>query len=310
MTHNLSMRDVAFVDSHTGGEPTRVIVSGAPDLGIGDLAERRGRFAQNHDDFRRDVILEPRGSDILVGALLLEPVDSQSAAATIFFNNVGCLGMCGHGTIGLMATLAYLNRIQPGYHRIETPVGSVETMLHDRNRVSVTNVPSYRFRHGVALDVPDVGQVSGDIAYGGNWFYLVELPGEEISLRRLDRLMGIAVSIRRMLDHLKIRSENGQLIDHIELSSGDRNFVLCPGGAYDRSPCGTGTSAKVACLAAEGRLAEGETWRQVSVTGSSFEAVYARSHGQRGVIPTITGTAFVTAEGRLLFDERDDLRKL
>ncbi len=293
------VREVEFIDSHTGGEPTRVIISGMPDLGRGALSQRRERFAQDFDQFRQDVILEPRGSDILVGALLLPPEDRQSAAATIFFNNVGYLGMCGHGTIGLMVTLAYLGRIEPGPHRLETPVGTVDTFLHDANRVSVTNVPSYRFRSHVTVDVPDVGRVVGDIAYGGNWFFLVELPGQEISLQNLAQLQSIATSIRRELDRQRIRGADDALIDHIELSAGERNFVLCPGGVYDRSPCGTGTSARVACLAADGLLQPGDVWRQESVTGSVFEASYRPTAGP-SIVPTITGTAHITIRGHLL----------
>lgn len=297
---------VDVIDSHTGGEPTRVVVSGAPDLGSGSMEARRQRFAQHCDAFRRGVILEPRGSEVLVGALLLPASDVDCVAGTIFFNNVGYLGMCGHGTIGLMATLYELGRIGTGDYKLETPVGLVDTTVHSPRRVSIRNVLSYRYRAGVVVNVPELGRIEGDIAYGGNWFFLVDVPGEEISMQHCSRWLSQAQAIRRALDEQAIRGAAGAVIDHVELSSGGKNFVLCPGGSYDRSPCGTGTSAKVACLAASGRLAPGEVWRQESITGSVFEASYERSGA--GVIPTITGDAFITGHNRLLFRADDPLR--
>src|SRR5947209_18442215 len=124
-------RRIKVIDSHTGGEPTRLVISGGPDLGDGPLAARLERFRQHHDEFRSAVVNEPRGSDVMVGALLCTPVDPRCAAGVIFFNNVGYLGMCGHGTIGLIATLAYMKRMVPGAHRIETPVGVVTATLHE-----------------------------------------------------------------------------------------------------------------------------------------------------------------------------------
>lgn len=305
------MKSVRVIDSHTGGEPTRIVIEGAPDFGAGSMADRLEVFRREHDAFRSAVVNEPRGSDVLVGAVLLEPVDAASAAGVIFFNNVGYLGMCGHGTIGLIATLAYLGRIQPGSHAIETPVGTVHAVLHDDGSVSVRNVLAYRYRAGVPVEVPGHGIVHGDIAWGGNWFFLVSDHGQQIAPGNSGRLTGFTWAIRHALEREGITGENGGEIDHIELfgppSSTDkadsRNFVLCPGGAYDRSPCGTGTSAKLACLAADGRLAPGQTWRQESIAGSVFEGSYETAPG--GIIPTIRGRAWVNADSRLLFDDTD-----
>jgi 4-hydroxyproline epimerase len=302
------MKKVSIIDSHTEGEPTRVVIAGGPDLGGGSVAERLKVFREKHDAFRSAVVNEPRGSDVLVGALLVEPEDRSCAAGVIFFNNVGCLGMCGHGTIGLMVTLAHLGRIKPGDHRIETSVGTVTARLHKDGTVSVTNVPSYRKAKAATVEVPGIGPVTGDVAWSGNWFYLVENHGLRLELSNLDRLTDYAWRVRQALNAGPFPE-----VDHVELfgpakspQANSRNFVLCPGKAYDRSPCGTGTSAKLACLAADGKLAEGAHWVQESIIGSRFTGSYRRDGDK--VIPTITGSAFVNAEATLLLDERDPFR--
>lgn len=305
---------IRYIDSHTEGEPTRVVIDGGPDLGSGSLMERRERFAEEFDDFRTAVILEPRGSDAVVGALLCEPVDKRCAAGVIFFNNRGYLNMCGHGTIGLAVTLARLGRIEPGRHRIETPVGVVEVDLINENEAAVENVPSYRYRAEVAVDVPELGTVTGDIAWGGNWFFLVGHSPYPLELRYADDLTRAAGKVMDALRAQGITGDDGQEIDHIEFfgpavseSARSRNYVYCPGGAYDRSPCGTGTSAKVACLAADGRLSPGEEWVQESIIGSSFRASFRMGESGR-IIPTICGRAFVCGEGTLIRHKEDPYR--
>lgn len=298
---------VEVIDSHTGGEPTRVVISGGPDLGTGSMAERLERFRAHHDDFRSAVVNEPRGSDVLVGALLCEPKDSTSTAGVIFFNNVGYLGMCGHGTIGLMATLEHMGTLMPGVHRIETPVGVVEASLHGRGVTSVVNVPSYRKADGVTVHVPGLGTVTGDVAWGGNWFYLAKDIGIPLQKESCPALTTAALAIRDA-----VHAAGFPEVDHVEIfgppqSGGDsRNYVLCPGGAYDRSPCGTGTSAKIACLAADGVLAEGESWIQESIIGSIFRGSYRWLDRAQGIVaPTITGSASITAEASLIFQKDD-----
>jgi 4-hydroxyproline epimerase len=295
------MKRLQVIDSHTGGEPTRVVVSGFPDLGSGSLAERRRRFEREFDRYRSAIINEPRGSDVIVGALLVEPQDPGCAAGVIFFNNVGTIGMCGHGSIGLAVTLAHMGRLEPGEHRLETPVGVVTVTLRKDGEVTVANVPSWRSHKAVTVEVPGQGRVTGDVAWGGNWFYLVENHGEKLESANVERLTDVSWRIRQALN-----AQGHADVDHVELMSGKRNFVLCPGKAYDRSPCGTGTSAKLACLAADGKLAEGETWVQESVIGSTFSASYRwldRAAGK--VLPLISGRAYVTAEASLVIDERD-----
>jgi 4-hydroxyproline epimerase len=305
------MKTLDIIDSHTGGEPTRLVVSGGPDLGRGTLAARFHVFRTQFDDWRAGIVTEPRGSEVIVGALLCEPDDPTCATAVIFFNNVGYLGMCGHGTIGLVVSLAHMGRIAPGRHRIETPVGIVEATLNDDGSVSVRNVPAYRHRRAVTVDVPGHGPLTGDVAWGGNWFFLAADHGRALVPAQIPALTEFTDAIRDALHAQNITGADGAYIDHIELFADSpregvdsRNFVLCPGSAYDRSPCGTGTSAKVACLAAEGLLAPGGVWRQESVIGSVFEASYALSDAKE-VIPTITGHAHIMGEGRLCFDERD-----
>ena len=312
----MSVKQVRVVDSHTAGEPTRVVIEGGPDLGSGSVAKRLERFRGDYDYFRSGIVNEPRGSDVLVGALLCEPDDASCAAGVIFFNNIGTIGMCGHGTIGLVVTLAHLGRIGIGTHRFETPVGIVTAKLHDRARVTVSNVQSYRFASDVKLDVPGYGEVTGDVAWGGNWFFLVEARGLPVHVENTDALTTFAIQVRRALKATGVHGANGAEVDHIEVFGApskpelhSRNFVLCPGLAYDRSPCGTGTSAKLACLFADGKLQPGEVWRQESVIGTVFEASFTVDENIRDrVLPHITGAAYVTGESTLIFDDADPLR--
>ena len=299
-----------IVDSHTEGEPTRVIVDGGPDLGVGSMAERRRLLAERHDDVRAFALNEPRGFDAMVGALLCAPVDPANAAGLIFFNNVGYLGMCGHATIGAAVTLAHLGRRQPGRHVFETPVGLVSVELEDRNTATIDNVPAYLHRRGVELEVDGHGSIRGDVAWGGNWFFLTDDAPCPIEPGHIAELTCSTTRVRAALVKAGVRGRDGAEVDHIEVSqpgangADSRNFVLCPGGVYDRSPCGTGTSAKLACLAASGALAPGATYVQESVIGGRFEAKYLI--GPDGaVLPTVRGRAFVTAEGTLLRDPRD-----
>ncbi|UBV44630.1 proline racemase family protein (plasmid) [Deinococcus taeanensis] len=300
-------RRVHFIDSHTAGEPTRVILDGFPALPGATLADQRSALIRDFDAWRSLVNNEPRGNDVLVSALLLPPSEAGCVAGVIFFNNVGPLGMCGHGTIGVIATLAYLGRIEPGEHRLETPVGVVAATLHGDGRVSVQNVPAYRHQQAVTVQVPGLGDVRGDVAWGGNWFFLTDAGGEVLDASNVEALTDRAWRVRQALQAAGVTGANGAQIDHIELlgevGGVSRNFVLCPGRAYDRSPCGTGTSAKMACLAADGLLAPGQRWVQESVIGTAFEGHYRWEDD--AVHPTITGRAYITAQGELIVQPGD-----
>lgn len=306
---NQTMR---IIDSHTGGEPTRTIVSGGPDLGLGSMAERLAVFAKDFDHIRTALNHEPRGADVMVGAMLCEPVDSDNTAGVIFFNNAGFLGMCGHGTIGLAVTLYHLGKIDLGIHRIETPVGVVEVNLLSSSKATIENVPSYRYAKDVSVDVAGVGCVVGDIAWGGNWFFLVKDHGQSLTLDNTDQLLDYTWRVKNALNQQQITGKNNQPVDHIELFgqptdtaiADSQNFVLCPGRQYDRSPCGTGTSAKLACLVADELLQPGQIWRQQSIIGSIFQGSVQIENEQ--IIPQITGEAFVTLDSRV-FIHPDDI---
>jgi 4-hydroxyproline epimerase len=301
------------VDSHTGGEPTRIIVSGEPMLSGDSVPAQLEEFRRSHDYLRHALVNEPRGSEVIVGGLLRPPTSPGSVAGIIFFNNVGYLGMCVHGTIGLMVTLKHLGKIGVGEHKIDTPVGTVTAILHENGEVTVANVPSRRTRKQAAVDVPGYGTVRGDVAWAGNWFFLVGEHGFDLKVGHIEELTEFTWAVRLALEKANITGDDGKEIDHIELFSpsaiagvDSKNFVLCPGKEYDRSPCGTGTSAKLACLHADGKIAPGDVWRQESIVGSVFEGQVRVENGH--VIPIVKGSAFITAEADFLFDPCDPFR--
>jgi 4-hydroxyproline epimerase len=306
-----SIERIRVIDSHTAGEPTRVVLHGFPDLGDGPLPERLERFRSEFDQLRNSIVNEPRGHSAIVGALLCEPYDPDCDAGVIFFNNVGFLKMCGHGTIGVVRTLEFLRRVGPGPVRIETPVGIVTADLEPNGMVTIANVPSYRHAKRVTVEVPRLGRVTGDVAWGGNWFFLVEDHGLAIGIENLSDLTGFAAAVKEALEAGGITGSEGAEIDHVELfgpasAADSRSFVLCPGNEYDRSPCGTGTSAKLACLFEDGKIAEGQVWLQESVIGSVFEGSVRVENG--AIIPRIRGTAFITADNELILDAADPFR--
>ena len=240
------MKKISVIDSHTGGEPTRVIVDGGPDLGNGDISQRAKIFENDFQDLRRAVIGEPRGSEVMVGALLCEPDNAENDAGVIFFDNAGLLNMCGHGTIGFAVTLNYMGKIGLGAYQLETRVGNVGIELLQRDRVRIKNVESYRAEKGVTLSLPGFGRITGDVAWGGNWFFVSDNSPVALELKNTKTLLQLTNEIRDQLRAMKFEAVDGELIDHIELhqtasddSADAISFVLCPGGAYDRSPCGT-----------------------------------------------------------------------
>ncbi len=311
----MSTFPLRVIDSHTEGEPTRVVVSGGPDLGSGTIAERAVILREQHDWLRSAVCNEPRGHEAMVGALLCEPYEPDCCCGVIFFNNVSTLHMCIHGTIGLAVTLAHLGKIGPGIHRIDTPVGVVEAELRPDGSVEVANVPSFRMAAAVTVNVLGWGEVRGDIAWGGNWFFLVGNQGPAIQPSNIEDLTTFAWDIRHALETQGITGDHGMEIDHIDLFgppsdsalADSRNFLLCPGKAYDRSPCGTGTSAKLACLHADGKIKPGEIWRQVGILDTIFCGRIEEIAGGK-IIPFISGRAWVNGESTYFFDSTDPFR--
>jgi proline racemase len=310
----MNIADIRVVDSHTEGEPTRVVIDGWPELSARSMTARRDELRVEYDHLRRAVICEPRGNAAMVGALLTPPENPGSTAGIVFFNNATYLGMCGHGLIGVVRTLQHLGRLSPGIATFDTPAGCVRTELADDGCVTIENVASRAHQLDVAVDVPGIGRVTGDIAYGGNWFFITEQDLGDISLANAAELTRVTQQIQAALDAQGLSRPDGGHVDHIELSgppsrldADARNFVLCSGGEYDRSPCGTGTSAKMAVLHARGKLKVGVDWRQESVTGSLFTGWLTQGKGGE-LIPHIRGTAYVTAEATLHFDPSDPFR--
>jgi len=310
----MSQSPLHIIESHTGGEPTRVVVAGGPDLGNGTMAEKSRCLREDHDWLRSAVCNEPRGHNAMVGALICQPSEPDCVCGVIFFNNHSTLNMCIHGTIGLAVTLAHLGKIGPGAHRFDTPVGVVVATLHEDGVVAVANVPSFRKAARVPVQVPGFGTVVGDVAWGGNWFFLIDNPGPCVDISNLETLVDFTWRVRLELQNQGITGYGGMEIDHIEVFgppadcalADSRNFVLCPGKAYDRSPCGTGTSAKLACLHADGKLKPGEIWRQASILNTVFTGSVVELAD--GIIPTITGRAWVNGESTYFFNPADPLR--
>jgi 4-hydroxyproline epimerase len=303
---------IEVIDSHTEGEPTRVVVDGWPEPRGASMAERRAALRRDADHLRRAVVCEPRGHEAVVGALLTSPVSAEAVAGVVFFNNVGYLGMCGHGLIGVVKTLAALGRTQTGDVQLDTPVGPVGARLEDDGSVTLRNVPSFCRQLDVRIEVPGLGPVTGDVGWGGNWFFLTQLPEPPLELARLGDLLAVCRQIRTALDEADLLGGEG-VIDHVELfgpspdpSVDSRNFVLCPGGEYDRSPCGTGTSAKLAVLHARGQLRVDEEWCQESVTGGRFLARLTEEGGD--LVPLIRGRAWIVATSTLRFEADDPFR--
>jgi 4-hydroxyproline epimerase len=302
------------VDSHTEGEPTRVAVAGWPEPSGATMAERRDEMRLRHDRLRTGMLLEPRGYDALVGAVLTPPVSAGAVAGVVFCNDAGYLDMCVHGTIGVVRTLEFLGRIEPGVVRLDTPAGTVAAELHGDGAVTVANIACRCTALDVEIDVPGLGRVTGDIAYGGNWFFLTELAGMSLERDNVAALLRATIAIRAALASAGVTGDDGAPLEHIEVfgpphrSDADaRNFVLCPGAAYDRSPCGTGTSAKMAALHKRGLLPVDGRWIQESIVGSIFEGRLRAAAGEE-IWPEICGRAYVTAKATLRFDSDDPYR--
>jgi proline racemase len=324
---------IQAVDSHTAAEPTRVITGGLPTIRGATMAEKRDQLRQEHDSIRKSLVLEPRGHDAIVLAFLLPPTRDDADLGVVFANDAGYLGMCGHGSIGLVTTavaMGLVPAVEPVTEiALDTPVGLIRCRVAVEagrpKSVTITNVPSFLYRQRVIVDVHGFGKVAADVAYGGNWFAFVEADqlGLVVEKSHLPVLMQAATAIREALVREGVRGihpETGEeeTVDHIKLFEaldgehlGARSLTLCPGTAYDRSPCGTGTSAKLAVLHAKGELKQGEVFDSESVLGTKFMAriVGETTVGKYpAIVPEITGSAWITSFATFVIDPDDPCR--
>jgi 4-hydroxyproline epimerase len=303
------MHSVRVIDSHTEGEPTRLVVEGLPEPAGNTVQDRVAAIERDFEALYRPLLLEPRAYEAMVGAWMGSPTAEGCIADVVYFNPAGVLGMCGHGTIGVAATLAQTGKLSPGDYRFNTPAGIVGVKIVDPATVQIENIPSYRIAASARLEVEGYGGVVGDVAYGGNHFFLVKNSPIPVISDRMDELGSFTKAVMAAA-----RAQGYPDVNHVEVfgppereDADSKNYVLCPGGEYDRSPCGTGTSAKLACLAADGKLAPGEVWTQESIIGTAFRAWY-RADGDH-TRPTIEGRAYITGEATLQFNDDDPLRE-
>lgn len=330
-------RIVHVVDSHTAGEPTRVVTGGLPNVPGATMADKRAFLRQHCDALRSGLVCEPRGHDAIVAAYLLPPCDPTAHAGVVFANDVGYLGMCGHGAIGVATTLLAMGMVAPASAdgdteiRLDTPVGTVVAQVAVRDgrpgAVRLRNVPSFLHARDVEVPVEGIGRVTVDVAWGGNWFAI--LPEDELGVavepERLPALLERTMAVREALirhDVFGFDPATGapQEIDHVEVYRvlrhpdarvATRTMTLCPGRAYDRSPCGTGTSAKIATLHARGEIAPGDVFVNQSVIGTEFRArilAVDRDGDRTLVTPEIEGQAWITGLQQLVFDPTDPLK--
>ena len=305
------------IDSHTIGEPTRVVLDeslvAGLDLGGGSVRDRRDRFRDRCDHVRSALVGDPRGTTAMVGVILVPPADPTCRFGAFYVNRVGYLDMCGHATIGLAVTLGARGIIEPGDFRLESPAGVVGVTWHGGGEASFECVPPRRIAQNLALACDDGSRVTGDVATSGLWCYLCRDHGLPVEPTAIPALTARAWSIRRALEARGLSGDGGEVIDHVVLlgpprdpGNDGRAFVLCPDGAFDRSPCGTGTSALVGCLFEDGILTAGRTWRQESVLGGVYEASIRRERDI--LVPTVRGRAWLTAETTLHFAGDDPYR--
>jgi 4-hydroxyproline epimerase len=323
------MRHTFFcIDGHTAGNPVRLVAGGAPRLNGVTMSERRQDFLARFDWIRTGLMFEPRGHDMMSGGFLYPPADPESDAAILFIETSGCLPMCGHGTIG-MVTFALEHGLvvpkTPGKLRVEVPAGKIEVeYVQDGAKVTsvkIRNIASYLAAEGVQIDVPGFGPLSVDVAYGGNFYAIIEPQGPYRGLDALGaaKILELSPVVRKLMREAvepvhpldpTIRGVSHVLWADAPKSEGadGRNAVFYGERAIDRSPCGTGTSARIAQLAAKGRLKPGDRFVHESYIGSRFIGrVEAATElgGKPAIIPSIEGSAFATGLNQIWIDQAD-----
>ncbi|KAA3636104.1 MAG: 4-hydroxyproline epimerase [Bacteroidetes bacterium] len=317
------------IDAHTCGNPVRLVAGGGPQLHGNSMMERRLHFLDQYDWIRKGLMFEPRGHDMMSGSILYPPADPQNDVGVLFIETSGCLPMCGHGTIGTITIAIEEGLIQPktpGKVLMETPAGLVKVSYKEEKgkvaSVKLTNVPSFLYKAGLEVECPDLGMLTVDVAYGGNFYAIVD-PQENFSGIQ-DYTAGDLIRwspvVRRRLNELyefeHPLDTNIKGLSHM-LWTGDtlsdkadaRNAVFYGDKAIDRSPCGTGTSARMAQWFAKGKLGEGDTFVHESFIGSQF---IGRVEGTEkcgefdAIIPSIEGWAKITGYNQIIIDEEDD----
>ncbi|HUI64685.1 MAG TPA: 4-hydroxyproline epimerase [Bacteroidota bacterium] len=316
------------IDAHTCGNPVRVVVGGGPTLEGGTMSERRQQFLAQYDWIRTALMFEPRGHDMMSGSILYPPISPENDAALLFIETSGCLPMCGHGTIGTAAVLIEHGLVRPhvpGTLRLEVPAGTVEAhyRLEDGrvHSVRIVNVPSFAEQMGVQVAVPGIGTLSLDVAYGGNFYGIID-PQEhyqgidQLGVREILRLSPL---IRRLVNetHTFVHPQDPTIrgLSHIQWTgtprakeAHGRNAVFYGEHAIDRSPCGTGTSARMAQWAAKGKLKAGDEFVHESIVGSLFRG---RVEGttkvgtREAIIPSIEGWVRITGLNTIFVDDDD-----
>ncbi|MCB0526438.1 MAG: 4-hydroxyproline epimerase [Saprospiraceae bacterium] len=324
----MAVKTFFCVDAHTCGNPVRLVAGGGPHLEGNNMSEKRQHFLQEFDWIRKGLMFEPRGHDMMSGSILYPPHDPANDSAVLFIETSGCLPMCGHGTIGTV-TIAIeqglINPKVPGQLRLETPAGLVEVLYHQEGKkvkwVRLTNVPAFLAAENIEVKCSDLGHLKVDVAYGGNFYAIIDPQPNFSGLQnyRAEQLITWSRSIRQLLNetHEFIHPENPTIkgLSHIlwtgeplDSNSTARNAVFYGDKAIDRSPCGTGTSARMAQWYAKGLLKPGDQFIHESIIGSKFIGRIEEETsvaGQPAIRPSIEGWAIVTGFNTILFDDED-----
>lgn len=318
------------IDAHTCGNPVRLVQTGGPQLEGRTMSEKRQHFLQEFDWIRKGLMFEPRGHDMMSGSILYPPCDPQNDVGVLFIETSGCLPMCGHGTIGTITIAIEKGLISPkvkGKVRMEAPAGLVliDYQQNEKGKVTsvkLTNVPSFLAAEGLSITCPDLGDLVVDVAYGGNYYAIIDVqpnfPGLEHF--RADQLIAWSRIIRKQMNekYTFVHPDDSSIqgLSHIEwtgavldATSTARNAVFYGDKAIDRSPCGTGTSARMAQWAAKGMLKPGDEFIHESIIGSKFTGRIEGETtvgGKPAIIPSIEGWARIYGENKITIDSEDD----
>lgn len=325
----MPLNTFSCIDAHTCGNPVRVVAEGGPELAGANMFEKRQHFLKEYDWIRKGLMFEPRGHDMMSGSILYPPSDPANDAGILFIETSGCLPMCGHGTIGTVTVAVERGLISPkteGSLKLETPAGVVNAFYYMENRkvrsVRFQNIPSFLAAAHCSVDLPSLGRIKFDVAYGGNFYAIVD-PQENFSgieNYSAEQLIVYSRELRPIINdaYRFMHPENPRIagVSHIQWTGSTlspdahgRNAVFYGDKAIDRSPCGTGTSARMAQWFAKGKLKTGDAFIHESIIGSQFTGrvdAVTRVGIYPAIIPSIEGWAKITAHNTIFIDEEDD----